>query len=190
MTNLWTLPIANVFKEPYWRCLMDAFPTAARRHVREKCGCGHGDPSPDRNHHFNTCPVAIGIYELITSHMPGISIAIIRKALRTTVPTADMRIHKDIWKLTSMAAYHALDAGRRWLWHQVHVQREMAGEAITARALAHAVDQFWTTLARMGQEPLPRRWQREAEVPHPFLGWDRETQEWRIGKHRAPSPVC
>ncbi|PSC76482.1 reverse transcriptase [Micractinium conductrix] len=58
LKRLWRLPWENCRKEPFWRLIYDAFPTAARMHLPDPCICG-GAPA-DRQHHFWDCPVARG----------------------------------------------------------------------------------------------------------------------------------
>ena len=51
MSTMWRTPSGNIIKVPFWRLLVDAIPTAARRHAgRESCVCGV--ICPDRAHHF------------------------------------------------------------------------------------------------------------------------------------------
>jgi len=188
LTSLWKLPI-NDFKETYWRCFLDAIPTAARRHQRDPCGCGNGEVRPDRNHHFNLCALASGLYAEVATQIPVVTTEEIARHLRTASPPANIRIHTGIWQLTSLAAYEAMDEGRRWLWKAIHIERELAGETLVPRALEYTRNRFWTCLANMGQEPLPHSWRKAAAAPHPFLGWDVLNGEWIISKHAAPGVV-
>lgn len=55
LRRLWKLPIPNDKKEVYWRCFLNALPTAARRHCNDPCGCGDPMLRPDRKHHFGDC---------------------------------------------------------------------------------------------------------------------------------------
>lgn len=181
-TNLWRLPVANKFKEPFWRCALDSIPTAARLHKNDKCGCGTGPIQPSRQHHFLECAVANGIYELISSQIPTATIPEIKIMVRTTSCPDPALVYPPIWRLTCLAAFSAMESGRKWLWQAIHIQREQKGETLVTRALAHATAHFWSVLLKMGRGGLPPPWRPMAEVPHPFLGWDRVQETWCISK--------
>jgi hypothetical protein len=50
LQRLWRLRWENCHKEPYWRLIYDALPTAARLHRGEPCTCGAAPA--DLHHHF------------------------------------------------------------------------------------------------------------------------------------------
>ena len=57
LRRLWRVRWENQHKEPFWRLVYNAIPTAARLHLDQPCQCGAAAPA-DRHHHFWECPIA------------------------------------------------------------------------------------------------------------------------------------
>ena len=67
LPQLWPLPWTNQHKEVFWRLTLDALPNSARLHNAVPCICGA--PTPDRMHHFWSCPVAEGMIAAPSDHL-------------------------------------------------------------------------------------------------------------------------
>lgn len=64
----WNLRVANMYKEAAWRLTLNAFPTAPRMGLHTPCVvCGA--LSPDVEHHFWSCPVAVAVRREIESQL-------------------------------------------------------------------------------------------------------------------------
>ena len=66
LNRMWHTRWENERKEPFWRLVYDAFPTAARLHLEQPCLCGAAAPA-DRHHHFWACPVAQAVVAAVAS---------------------------------------------------------------------------------------------------------------------------
>jgi hypothetical protein len=183
LTALWLLPLPNDLKQPFWYCFLNAFPTAARLHKNQRCGCGAPDARPDRRHHFADCPVAQAVVDAISGCLPDRPGSNVLAELRAVSPPPT--VHAGVWSIVLLAACSAMETGRRRLRSQVATAGASRGAALAAVVAEYAVDKFWLVLAQASRAPLPQRWRAAAGPPHPFLRWDAACSRWRV--HR-PSP--
>ena len=177
LTPLWKLPIANELKEPFWRCFMDALPTAARLHKRQKCGCGTGTVLPARKHHFGDCPIATVVLTTIQTHLPNVADNLALSLRSASPPTG---IHSGIWGIVCLAACSAMDAGRRYLWRRINKSKERRTLDLRDRAGDLALRHFWSFLHETSSSPLPSTWRSVVGPSHPFMHWDSATTSWCI----------
>ena len=182
LRTLWSLPLPNQLKQPFWFCFLDALPTAQRMHQRQRCGCGAGEASPGRLHHFAHCAVAQAVVAQITASLPAREGANVLAELRAV--SAPPAIHAGVWSIVALAACAAMETGRRRLWHRVHEAKVRPGPALAAEVSSFAVDEFWAFLTAASHAPLPVSWRGNAMAPHPMLGWDAESERWVV-----PRPV-
>jgi hypothetical protein len=175
---LWRLPLSNDLKQPFWYCFLDALPTAERLHTRQRCGCGAGESKPGRSHHFAQCTVAKAVVAAITAGLPERQGANVIAELRAV--STPPRVHAGVWRIVALAACAAMEAGRRRLWHRVHVDKVRPGTALAAEVSDFAVDDFWAFMSAAARAPLPVSWRQSAATPHPLLGWDVETERWVV----------
>jgi hypothetical protein len=106
-------PVDNTYKEPFWRCFFNGLPTAARLHIRQRCGCGASESSPDRSHHFHRCRVARAVLAQIDDSASDVAHLV--ASLRAIVPPAG--VHKGTWAIVCLTAHYAMETGRRSLIH-------------------------------------------------------------------------
>jgi len=175
---LWRLPLPNELKQPFWYCFLDALPTAERLHTRQRCGCGDGESSPGRLHHFAQCAVAEAVVAAITAGLPerqGGNVLVELRAVST--PPG---VHAGVWRIVALAACAAMEAGRRRLRHRVQADKARPGSALAAEVSSFAVDEFWAFMTAASRAPLPVSWRKNAAMPHPLLGWDAETERWVV----------
>ena len=175
---LWRLPLPNKLKQPFWYCFLDALPTAERMHKRQRCGCGAGESSPGRLHHFAQCAVAEAVVAAITAGLPERQGANLLAELRAV--SAPPGVHVGVWRIVALAACAAMDAGRRRLWHRVHADKARPGPALADEVSSFAVDELWAFMSAASRAPLPMSWRKGAALPHPLLGWDAETERWVV----------
>ena len=124
LKRLWRLPWENCRKEPFWRLIYDAFPTAARMHLPDPCICG-GAPA-DRQHHFWDCPVARSVVGAISAALHGQPAATAAAAAGGAPPALPQRsiwlaapppaVHEGVWSVVCLAAVEAMDHGRRRMY--------------------------------------------------------------------------
>jgi hypothetical protein len=155
LASMWRLPWENVRKEPLWRLVLDALPTASRMGQRPEnptawvCQCGAR--APDREHHFWSCPVAQAVRAEMQRCVPGAELC--RYHLWLAVPPCPS-VRKVIWRVVVLAAIGAMR--RAWgsltAWRLEAVRGEPslaaalpAGEQL-GRAGRVAVAAFWDLL--------------------------------------------
>ena len=174
LRQLWRLPWENCHKEPYWRLVYDAFPTAARLHLDQPCLCG-GAPA-DRHHHFWTCPVAVAvttsISAAITEHQPAAPPVTVAQLWLARPPPG---VHAGVWQVVCLAAVAAMDSGRRRMYvlNLGPANPPPHPPTIVATCARFAVARFWSNLADfVGLHRVPRRWRPHCPAGHPFIFFD------------------
>jgi hypothetical protein len=115
----WSLHVANVYKEAAWRLTLNAFPTAQRMGLHTPCVvCGV--LSPDVEHHFWSCTVAIAVRREIERQLLIFGLL----PAGTRIPCSAIwlarpphrRLHRLVWDMVCLAAVHAFEHGRRTAW--------------------------------------------------------------------------
>ena len=66
LTTLWKLPMANLWKRPFWEVIADGQLTAERIRANTMCGCACPE-RPGRTHHYLLCLAARFLYGNIES---------------------------------------------------------------------------------------------------------------------------
>lgn len=170
---LWQIPWENCHKEPFWRLVYDAFPTAARMHLDQPCLCG-GAPA-DLEHHFWACPVAAAVTTSISAaileHRPAAAAAPITVS-QLWLGRPPHGVHEGVWHVVCLAAIEAMDSGRRRMY-AMSVAPNPHPPSIVATCGRHAVARFWSLLADfVALRRVPSRWRAHCPAPHPFVYFD------------------
>ena len=123
----------NLFKEVYWRMLLNGLPTAARMHLSDsKCLCGV--VCPDLKHHYWDCPIAQSVVQVVSSQLsptwcsrsPDVCPLKQHHVWLMQPPAGPNRLHATTWLVVCLAAINAMDGGRRAankFIHDVNVQQ-------------------------------------------------------------------
>jgi hypothetical protein len=190
LNRLWRLPWENTAKEPFWRLIYDALPTAARQHRPDPCPCGHD--VPDRHHHYWTCPVAQAVQATINSCLtaarPGAPPV---QRHHIWLAQAPPRVHCGVWDVVCLAAVRAMDKGRRALIRETLAPHNPADPptpaALAARCGEVARGAFWSSLHSFtSHRRIPPGWQDNCPPGHPFMCYDPALQLLTV--HRPPGP--
>ena len=197
LKRLWRLPWENCRKEPFWRLIYVAFPTAARMHLPDPCICG-GAPA-DRQHHFWDCPVARSVVGAISAALHGQPAAAAAAAVGGAPPalpqhsiwlaTPPPAVHEGVWSVVCLAAVEAMDHGRR----RMHAMQHSAADpppaaSIVATCSRSAVARFWSLLADFAAlRCAPAVWHVHCPPDHPFLFFDEAAGRFTV-VHPAPLP--
>ena len=185
LCRLWRLPWENATKEPFWRLIYNAHPTAARLHRQDSCPCGAA--VPDRSHHYWACPVAQAVRAAIDAcltaaapHAPPTQQPQIWLAL------APPGVHMGVWDVVCLAAVRAMDRGRRALIRETLLQPQPQPAdpaALVARCGQAACGHFWSCLYDfVAHRRLPAGWQR-CPPGHPFIYYDPAAQMLVVNRH-------
>eukprot|EP00887_Chlorella_sp_A99_P006692 scaffold3.g6692.t1 len=186
--RLWRIRWENKHKEPFWRLVYNAHPTAARLHLEQPCQCGAAPPA-DRHHHYWACPMAQTVVAAISAA------AAARQPLPAPLAKANIwlarpppAIHAGVWDIACLAAVAAMDHGRRRMY-ALSVAPPVPGAApapphvVCARS---AVARFWSLLADfVALRCAPRSWAPAVAPDHPFICYDPASSSFRV--HR-PTP--
>ena len=171
---MWHLPWENCHKEPYWRLVYDAFPTAARLHLDSPCYCG-GAPA-NLEHHFWACPVATAVHTSISAtiaaHNPGAAPISLDQLWLCRAPPS---VYADVWQVVCLAAVAAMDSGRRRMYalSRGPAQPPPYPPSVIASSSRFAVARFWSLLADfVGLRRVPARWRPHCRPGHPFIYFD------------------
>ena len=180
LRRLWRLPWENTNKEPFWRLVYNAHPTAARLHRPDACPCGAA--TPDRRHHYWACPVAQAVRATVDAALaaasPGAQPTQQRHIWLALAPPG---VHCGVWDVVCLAAVRAMDKGRRALIRETHFPpTSLAGPADPAALVqrcAHAArHHFWSALYDFAALRCPPpAWQDACPPTHPFLCFDPAT---------------
>jgi len=173
LRRLWRLRWENEHKEPFWRLVYDAFPTAARLHVQRPCCCGAAAVA-DRHHHFWECPVA----QAVVGAMSAAAAAPLTKP-NVWLARPPPAVYSGVWTVAVLAAVSAMDHGRRRMYAlstgpapatPIHV--------ICARS---AVARFWALLADfVALRCAPASWQAHVPPGHPFIHFDPQSNSLAV----------
>jgi exonuclease III len=174
LPRLWRVRWENKYKEPFWRLVHDALPTAARLHSTGlPCPCGTGGQRPDRLHHFWACPVAQAVVGAIGAAVAAAGRPQPEQLSRAHIwlarPPAGVR--PSVWRVVCLAAVAAMDSGRRHLarWLLAPAQQP-AGTPLHEAAARAAVARFWCLLADFAAlRAYPRSFPASLPAGHPFL---------------------
>ena len=187
LKRLWRVRWENKRKEPFWRLVYDAHPTAARmgqQGQQRPCLCGAGPPA-DRHHHYWACPVARGVVDTVSEALAaaGLLPAPLPKAA-IWLARAPPAVHSGVWDVVCLAAVDAMDHGRRRMFalstgpppaSPLHV--------ICARS---SVAHFWKLLADFAAlRCAADAWRRQLPPAHPFLCFDPASSSFRVNR---PAP--
>jgi hypothetical protein len=150
LPRLWKSPIRNAVKEPFWRLVVNALPTAQRRHSHgESCVCGA--PFPGRPHHFWVCPVAAAVVRdiqrrqldafAVTANRPIQQLS----ALNIWLAKVPVGVLPWVWLMVCLAAIASMDHGRAAMAAQARAAI-VPGSVIVQRAGNSSVARFWSLL--------------------------------------------
>lgn len=184
LKRLWHVRWENQRKEPFWRLVYNAFPTAARLHRNEPCLCG-GAGVPDRCHHFWACPVAqavLGAISAAASSQQPLPAPLSKASIWLARPPPT--VYRDVWEVVCLAAVAAMDHGRRRMYAlssgpppptPLHVS---SGRSAVAR--------FWELLVDfVSLGCAPASWQAHCPPGHPFIHFQPASGSYSV--HR-PAP--
>ena len=169
LRSLWRLKCGNHIKEPYWRLVLDALPTARRRGATtEQCCCGA--IAADREHHYWGCQLARRVVAALDAEVAAFASHYGR--VHTPLTAADVWLCRApvgvlpwLWQLVCMAAIAAMDFGRRGAARlRLAVPSTSDGDAVVI----------------MGRSVVARLWELLAEAAS---GHKLPTQQ---GGHRQP----
>ena len=182
--RLWRLPWENKHKEPFWRLVYNAFPTAARLHLDRPCACGGGGPRPDRTHNFWDCPVAAAVRGCIDAALaeaqPGAA-PVTRS--RVWLPASPAGVYAGVWDVVCLAALAAMDKGRRLMAAAFFDPAPPPPAALVARSIRAARAHFWCALADfVALQRIPAAWRQRCPPAHPFICYDPGTAAWEVNR--------
>ena len=177
--------VENRRKEPYWRLVYNAFPTAVRMHLPDThciCGAAHADAQ----HHFSECPPAAAVLASISAALagarPGAAPATRADLWLAHPPPA---VHAGTWQVVCLAAIAAMDGGRRYMYAQLHgpAQPPPYIPDIIAGSTRFAVARFWLLLGDfVGLCRVPRRWCTACPPGHPFISYHPGSHRWTVDR--------
>jgi hypothetical protein len=137
--KLWKLRWDNHFKEVYWRVVLNGVPTAARMpSLQHACLCGAGLPGCD--HHYWSCPIAQAVVQTIVDNLPAAWCHRTPSTPHLTMqhvwlmqpPRGTKRVLTCVWRVVCLAAFCAMDVGRRATNRQHVLDRQHALAAAAA----------------------------------------------------------
>lgn len=171
VSHVWRLPWDNAYKEVWWRLLLHGVPGAGGHGVclPYACGCswtpGAAASPADRAlawqaHVFWSCPVAVGVRDLLQTHLPVGTLLMPRHLWLCVAPAPT--VHPGVWSVVALAALSGILAGRRLL-------AALSAEAARARAQQGGGRQLTIYEAFQvpdphAPQPPPQRAAREAVV--------------------------
>lgn len=125
-------------------------------------------PAAIRAHYFWGCPVAAAVVAEL-QRWPGLPPLTCADVWLLRAPPG---VHSGVWALACMAAVHAMERGRRALWHQA--LSDHRGEArdpnLVSIASKEAVVLFWCLLQDLADlQSVPNGW-TALPPDHPFFG--------------------
>ena len=184
LQRLWRIRWENERKEPFWRLVYDAFPTAARLHLQQPCLCG-AQAAADRHHHFWACPVAQAVIAAITSAAAAqqpLAPPLSKASIWLARPPATC--YSGVWDVVCLAAVAAMDHGRRRMYAlSTGPPPQTPLHVSSSRS---AVARFWELLADfVALRCVPASWQDHCPLGHPFIHFDPATSQFAV--HR-PGP--
>lgn len=197
LKRLWQLPWENCRKEPFWRLVYNAHPTAARLHLPDPCTCGTAPA--DRQHHFWACPIARAVLSAITASLPfqpstsGAAADVPPDLPQRAIwlAQAPPAVHEGVWGVVCLAAVEAMDHGRRRMYAMRHTTAVLPPPtAIVATCSRSAVARFWCLLADFAAlRRAPASWRTHCPPGHPFLSFDAAAGRFTVALPLAPLPA-
>ena len=185
LVALWRLPWENHRKEPYWRLVYSAFPTAVRMHLPDT-HCISGAVHADAQHHFSECPPAAAVLASISAALagarPGAAPATRADLWLARPPPA---VHAGTWQVVCLAAIAAMDGGRRYMYARLPgpAQPPPYIPDIIAGSTRFAVARFWLLLGDfVGLCLVPRRWCTACPHGHPFISYHPGSHRWTVDR--------
>ena len=148
--KLWKLRWDNRIKEVFWRVVLNGVPTAARMPgVQRACLCGACMPGYD--HHYWHCPVAQAVVQSIVENLPtawctrtpGSSALSMQHIWLMQPPHGGRSVLTCVWRVVCLAAFNAMDVGRRAanLQHVLNRQHDLVASPAGGPARAPPADQ-------------------------------------------------
>ena len=182
LSDMWRAPCCNAVKEPYWRLVVNAMPTAQRRFAQdERCACGAAFPG--RAHHWWECPVAVSTRLEIQRQLTAFAMLKnepVQQLTAVSVWLAEVprNVWPWIWRVVCLSAIAAMDHGRAAMAAQIlsaSVSRRMAVHT----ASNSSVTRFWALLeeaAAARRLPAPPA----ATIVQPFFRF--RNGEWTVNR--------
>ncbi|KAI3432715.1 hypothetical protein D9Q98_004258 [Chlorella vulgaris] len=186
LARLWRVRWENCHKEPFWRLVCDAVPTASRLHMDQPCQCG-GAPA-DRRHHFWTCPVARGVVDSIAGELTARQLLPAPlAAAHIWLAAAPAGVHGGVWDVVSLAAVAAMDHGRRRMYAMSLAPPPVP--PLVPVCLRSARARFWTLLTDfVALRCAPASWQAHLPPGHPFIYFDAAVATFKVALPAAAAP--
>ncbi|KAI3427176.1 hypothetical protein D9Q98_007113 [Chlorella vulgaris] len=186
LARLWRVRWENCHKEPFWRLVCDAVPTASRLHMDQPCQCG-GAPA-DRRHHFWTCPVARGVVDSIAGELTARQLLPAPlAAAHIWLAAAPAGVHGGVWDVVSLAAVAAMDHGRRRMYAMSLAPPPLP--PLVPVCLRSARARFWTLLTDfVALRCAPASWQAHLPPGHPFIYFDAAAATFKVALPAAAAP--
>ncbi|KAL4856066.1 Transposon TX1 uncharacterized protein [Chlorella vulgaris] len=186
LARLWRVRWENCHKEPFWRLVCDAVPTASRLHMDQPCQCG-GAPA-DRRHHFWTCPVARGVVDSIAGELAARQLLPAPlAAAHIWLAAAPAGVHGGVWDVVSLAAVAAMDHGRRRMYAMSLAPPPLP--PLVPVCLRSARARFWTLLTDfVALRCAPASWQAHLPPGHPFIYFDAAAATFKMPVRAAAAP--
>jgi len=189
LRRLWRVRWENQHKEPFWRLVYNALPTAARLHLDQPCRCGAA-AAADRHHHFWECPIAQAVVAAIstasaaTGQLPPAAPLSKPSIWLARAPAA---VHSGVWDVVSLSAIAAMDHGRRRMYALSLGPPPPTPLHITASR--SAVARFWVLLTDfVAQRCSPASWRDTLPPGHPFICFDPASGTFVVNRPAADPP--
>ena len=184
LRRLWRVRWGNARKEPFWRLVYDAHPTAARMHLDQPCCCGAAVPA-NHHHHSWACPVAQAVVATVTQAVAAqqpLAAPLSKPSIWLARPPP--AVHGGVWGVVCLAAVAAMDHGRRRMFALSTGPARPTPVHVTASR--SAVARFWALLADVvALRRVPLGWQERVPPGHPFIHFDPATSSFAV----TPPPV-
>jgi hypothetical protein len=178
LTTLWKLPVANIWKRPFWEVIADGQLTAERIRANTICGCASPE-RPGRTHHYLICLAARFLYGQLES---WISTEDLVAKLWTVTPPPNYT--RPVWGLICIATAYALDRARCYLFKRTALINRPPSAYLGWKAGAHALEHFWAVL-KYTKDKLPAGSHEQANLP--ILHWNIQTASWDLSsEHQEP----
>jgi hypothetical protein len=169
--RLWRVRWENRNKEPFWRLVYDAFPTAARLHLEQPCCCGAA-ATADRHHHFWACPVAQAVVTAISSAAAAqqpLAAPLSKDSI--WLARSPAAVHSGVWDVVCLAAIAAMDHGRRRMY--ALSLGPPPATPLHVSSSRSAVAYFWERLTDfVALRRVPASWRASVPLGHPFIHFD------------------
>ena len=189
LRRLWRVRWENQHKEPFWRLVYNALPTAARLHLDQPCQCGAAGAA-DRHHHFWECPIAQAVVAAISA--AAAAAGQLPPAAPLSKPSiwlarAPAAVHSGVWDVVSLSAVAAMDHGRRRMYALSLGPPPPTPLHVTASR--SAVARFWVLLADfVALRCTPASWRDALPPAHPFICFDPASGTFVVNRPAADPP--